>query len=117
MPSPVTFKWDATVQQIIQDQKLGELIYVEVHPAPQDFQLLAHAQITSTVVSSSVYQCPVTQNAIKCTPQLVSQVDLFASADGKQSIAYWGRFANAQPTPSWSGSSLMSSLHKSYSPW
>ena len=30
VPSPLTFKWDATIQQIIQDQKLGELIYVEV---------------------------------------------------------------------------------------
>ncbi|DBA94701.1 TPA: hypothetical protein ACH3X1_002262 [Trebouxia sp. C0004] len=30
VPSPITFTWDATIQRIIQDQKLGDLIYVEV---------------------------------------------------------------------------------------
>ena len=30
VPSPITFTWDATIQQIIQDQTLGQLIYVEV---------------------------------------------------------------------------------------
>lgn len=30
VPSPITFAWDATIQQIIQEQTLGDLIYVEV---------------------------------------------------------------------------------------
>lgn len=30
VPSPITFTWDATIQKIVQDQTLGELIYVEV---------------------------------------------------------------------------------------
>ena len=30
VPSPITFTWDATVQQIIRDQKLGQLLYIEV---------------------------------------------------------------------------------------
>jgi len=31
VPSPITFTWDATIQGIIQEEKLGDLIYVEVH--------------------------------------------------------------------------------------
>ena len=31
VPSPITFTWDATIQGIIQEGKLGDLIYVEVH--------------------------------------------------------------------------------------
>ncbi len=31
VPSPITFTWDATIQGIVQDGKLGDLIYVEVH--------------------------------------------------------------------------------------
>lgn len=30
VPSPITFTWDATIQQIIMEQRLGDLIYVEV---------------------------------------------------------------------------------------
>lgn len=30
VPSPITFTWDATIQQIIKDQKLGQLLYIEV---------------------------------------------------------------------------------------
>ncbi|KAL0050422.1 hypothetical protein WJX82_010955 [Trebouxia sp. C0006] len=30
VPSPITFTWDATIQGIIQEGKLGDLIYVEV---------------------------------------------------------------------------------------
>ena len=30
VPSPITFTWDATIQQIIREHKLGDLIYVEV---------------------------------------------------------------------------------------
>ena len=30
VPSPITLTWDATIQQIIKEQKLGDLIYVEV---------------------------------------------------------------------------------------
>ena len=31
VPSPITFTWDATIQGIIKEGKLGELIYAEVH--------------------------------------------------------------------------------------
>lgn len=31
VPSPITFTWDATIQGIVQEEKLGDLIYVEVH--------------------------------------------------------------------------------------
>ncbi len=31
VPSPITFTWDATIQGIIQEGKLGDLIYVEVY--------------------------------------------------------------------------------------
>ena len=30
VPSPITFKYDATIQDIIQKKLLGELVYVEV---------------------------------------------------------------------------------------
>ncbi|KAL3143393.1 hypothetical protein ABBQ38_002217 [Trebouxia sp. C0009 RCD-2024] len=30
VPSPITLTWDATIQQIIKEQKLGDLIYAEV---------------------------------------------------------------------------------------
>lgn len=36
VPSPVTFKYDATIQDIIQKKLLGELIYVEVCPHTPD---------------------------------------------------------------------------------
>ena len=29
VPSPLTFKWDATVQDIIKQRLLGDLVYVE----------------------------------------------------------------------------------------
>jgi predicted dehydrogenase len=32
VPSPITFKYDATIQDIIKRGVLGELIYVEVMP-------------------------------------------------------------------------------------
>jgi hypothetical protein len=32
VPSPLTFKWDATIQDIIKRRVLGDLIYVEVGP-------------------------------------------------------------------------------------
>ena len=31
VPSPITFTWDATIQGIIQEGKLGDLIYMEVY--------------------------------------------------------------------------------------
>ena len=30
VPSPITFKWDATIQQTLKEQQLGDLLYVEV---------------------------------------------------------------------------------------
>lgn len=30
VPSPITFTWDATIQDIIKEQKLGQLLYIEV---------------------------------------------------------------------------------------
>lgn len=30
VPSPITFTWDATIQQILKEQQLGDLLYVEV---------------------------------------------------------------------------------------
>ena len=45
VPSPITFTWDATIQEIIQDQTLGELIYVEVLSIAQFCSRISHVVV------------------------------------------------------------------------
>lgn len=51
VPSPITFTWDATIQGIIKEQKLGQLLYIEVRaqsgkaPQPEGSELTRRQDI------------------------------------------------------------------------